>query len=229
MRVFQIYFKPDQIQRLEREFIPYLNPDCTVYMESQVIMDLVLTNHHVGSKYFGVVAYKIREKLGFTMENWKNNKNIANTSTQEFSPEEFRRQLYAGKPDAMSFQRHAPHDTVSVANGFHPGFRDNWIRLMNGIGYPWGPTRYEDVFYCNYFVAAEDVYGRFVKELLAPAIKFMSEEMKDLETTPCKYPHPLPAHLQEKWGRDFYTFHPFLCERLFTHFAHVNKLKCLHY
>lgn len=229
VRVFQIYFHPDQLNRLEPEYIPYFNNDCSLFMENTVMVDLVNEGMHEGADYFGVVAYKLREKLGFTKENWKNNKNIANTSTQEFTPKEFERQLLAGNPDVMSFQRHSPHDTISVANGFHPGFRDSWIRLMNGIGYGWAPTRYEDVFYCNYFVARPDVYERFVKELLSPAIDFMALEMKDLLTTPCPYPHPLPEHLQKKWNRKFYTFHPFLCERLFTHFAHVNKLKCLHY
>lgn len=229
LRVFQIYFKEEHLTRLEPQFKPFHNKleDTTVFLESEVIRTLIESNAHIGATYFGVVAYKLREKLGFTKENWKNNKNIANISTQEFTVEEFTNQVYEMQPDVMSFQRHKAHDTVSVANGFHPGFKDFWTIIMSRIGIDWKPMVYQNVFYCNYFVARSEIYERFVKEFLAPAMNVM-KTMPELYRY-CNYPEPFPDHLKKQLAVDHWTFHPFLCERMFTHFAHMHKLNCLHY
>lgn len=229
MRVHQIYFKEEQKERIEAEFYPTLNEKCDVFFENSVIRDLILRDEHKMSDadYFGVVSYKLREKLGFTKENWKNNKNIANVSTQDFTVEQFKQQLYQGNPDAMSFQRHVPHDCVSVADGFHPGFKNFWTIILNKIGMRWEPTSYENVFYCQFFVAKSELYDRYVKEMLIPAMDVM-KAMPELYMN-SSYPYALPADLQEAWGIKHYTFHAFLCERFFTHFAHIHNLKCLHY
>lgn len=227
MRVFQIYYKPEQITQLEPEFIPYFNVTCTPYFESKVIEQLVLNNEHLGSKYFGVVAYKLREKLGYMKENWKNNKNIANTSIQEFSVKQFQDELYKHKPDVMSFQRHSPHDTVLVANGFHPKFRVMWEYIMKEIGFPWSPTIIQDVFYCNYFVAKTEIYELFVKEMLSPMMALM-ENMSELWEN-SRYPQALPEHLHSSFGINHYPYHSFICERAFSWYAHLHKLQCKHY
>jgi hypothetical protein len=227
MKVFQIYFDPSQIEQLEPGYIPHFNQTCTKYFESQVIHDLVKQGEHKDIDYFGVVSYKLRQKLGYMKENWKNNKNIANTSVNEFTPEQFEEELLKHKPDAMSFQRHAPHDPVLVAEHFHPGFQKYWAYIMDKIGYRWIPTRFEDIFYCNYFVATPYWYERYVKEMLAPAMEVMYG-MPELDSD-CRYPRPFPEHLKGKLGVDHWTFHAFICERFFSYFAHLHKLNCKHY
>lgn len=227
MKVYQIYFKEEQFPTLEKEFRPYLNLDCTVFFESSVIRELIEEGKHKNSYYFGVVSYQLRQKLGFTKDNWKNNKNIANVSTQDFTVAQFTEQLYNGQPDAMSFQRHVPHDCIIVADGFHPGFKDHWIKIMKAIGYNWTPTEFQDVFYCNYFVARSDIYERYVREMLAPAMDVMLT-MPEL-MNPCRYTKPLPEALQQKFGFAHWPFHAFIAERMFTYFAHIHNLKCLHY
>ena len=75
MKIYQIFFKKEQEILLEPEFIPLLNGVCSPYFESKVIEQLVLQEEHLGEPYFGVVSYKLRQKLGFMRDNWKNNKN----------------------------------------------------------------------------------------------------------------------------------------------------------
>lgn len=227
MKVIQVFFHESQYEKLEGSFYPYYNKECDVFFENSVIRKLVGEGEHVGHEYFGVVSHKLREKIGFTKENWKNNPNIANISTNNFSVEQFAELLYFGLPDAMSFQRHVPHDTISVADQFHPGFKNFWSIIMHKIGVKWEPVRYQDVFYCNFFVAKSEWYERYVKEMLAPAMDVMAAIPELYDNS--RYPQPLPPDLREKWGFDFYTFHPFLCERMFTHFVHMHNLKCLHY
>ncbi len=227
MKVYQIYFDPSQIDQLEPGYDPYFNEVCTVFFESQVIRDLITKNAHMGTEYFGVVSYKIRQKLGYMKENWKNNKNIANTSVREFSPELFESLVDEHKPDAMSFQRHAPHDPIIVADRFHPGFRKHWENIMTQIGYKWEPVRIENIFYCQYFVAKEAIYEHFVKTMLGPAMDVMVNMPELFDNS--NYPRPFPENLRKQFGISYWPFHPFLCERMFSYYAHIHNLKCLHY
>lgn len=228
MKVYQIYFDKEQYKELEPSYIPYFNPKCTVFFEAEVIRKLVEAGEHLDTDYFGVVSYKLRSKLGYIKENWKNNKNIANISTAEFTPEKFEEELMKHKPDVMSFQRHAPHDPVAVANQFHPGFKSFWEAIMKGIGYQWIPERYEDIVYCHYMVMKPELYQRYVKEMLAPAMDFM-KGMPELYNDSGYRRGLLPENLKKEWGINHYSFHAFLTERMPSYFIHIHKLNCKHY
>lgn len=231
MKVFQIYFHERHRPLLEAEYLPIYNYAPTKYFESQVIADLIEAGQHKGSDYFGVVSYKLREKIGIMKNNWRDHPNIANHSTQEFTPEEFKRQLYDKMPDAMSFQCHQGHDIVLKAQEFHPKFMQLWTYIMNRIGFPWKPTIIANVFYCNFFIAKSEIYEAYVKEMLLPAMDLM-----DRMTTSSGiwddsgYRNTqLPPEVQKRLGVKYWPYHPFLCERMFSWYAHLNGLKCLHY
>jgi len=32
-----------------------------------------------------------------------------------------------------------------------------------------------------------------------------------------------------RFGTPFYPYHPFLCERFFSYFAHLHRLDCAHF
>ncbi len=225
LKIYQIYFLPEQLQVLD--YIPFLNDDCTPFFEAGVMAKLITDGLHKDSEYFGVVSYKLRNKLGYTRTNWRALPNIANHSVNSFTPEMFEFQLKRNAPDAMSFQRHQGHDPITYANQFHPGFSDFFKIIMNKIGYGWQPTHFENVFYCNYFAAKRDIYEDFVINMLIPAIKVMNEMPELMQNS--RYPHQLPEELKKKWGIDHYPYHAFLTERMFSYYSHLKQLKCLHY
>jgi hypothetical protein len=225
MRVYQIIFREDQISKLD--YLHVYNPDCTVFFENTIIRNLINQNLHLESDYFGVVSHKLREKIGITKDNWKNCKNIAKTSVKDFTPEQFQEELYKHRPDAMSFQRHIPHDPVTFANNFHPKFSKYFKEIMEKAGYKWEPTRFENIFYCNYFVAKSEIYEKYVKEMLAPCMDVMEGMPELMENS--HYSEKLREDLKIKFGIKHYPYHPFLCERMFSYFAHLHNLKCLHY
>lgn len=225
LKVYQIYFKEEQLK--ECEYIPYLNKDCTPFFESQVIRDLIESGAHKEAEYFGVVSYKLRHKIDVTKKNWALIPNIANRSQIIFTPERFEQDLNAGRPDVMSFQRHVGHDTVSFADRFHPNFSKYFSEIMHKIGYDWAPEHYQNVFYCNYFVAKSEIYEKYVTEMLSPAMDVM-QNMRELFNN-SHYPSTLPDDLKQKWNINHYPYHAFIAERMFSYFAHIHKLKCLHY
>ena len=225
LNVHQIYFHESQLPRLE--YIPYYNKNCTIFFENSVIRDLIESGKHKDSEYFGVVSYQLREKNVITKDSWRNNKNIANISVKEFTPELFESELLYHKPDIMSFQRHSPHDPVTVADQFHPNFSRYFKEIMNKIGYDWKPTNFEDIIYCNSFVAKSEIYERYAKEMLAPAMDIM-KEMPELSGN-AGYSKELPDNLKKEFGINYYPYHPFLIERFFSYFAWMNNLNVLHF
>ena len=223
MKVFQVYF--GESQRVGLDYEPLRNDDCTVYFESELIRKLIESGAHTGHDYFGVVSHQLRSKLGYTRERWVGE--IANVSKRAFSPEAFAVELQRAAPDVMGFQTHVPHDPVSVAERFHPGFAHHFRHIMAAIGYGWEPTVFEHVFYFNHFVATPAVYERYVEEMLAPAMEVMDHMPELMHDS--RYPNPLPEPLKARFGVPHYPFHPFLCERFFSYFAHLHGLRCAHY
>jgi hypothetical protein len=66
-----------------------------------------------------------------------------------------------------------------------------------------------------------------VKEMLGPTMDIMKGMPELMENS--RYPKALPDHLKKSFGINHYPYHPFLCERMFSYFVHLHKLKCLHY
>jgi hypothetical protein len=223
VKIFQIYFDDAHVAGLD--YTPYRNDDCTVYFENSVIKRLVESGAHEGSDYFGVVSYKLREKLEYTKTHWADTP-IGNRSSRKFTPADFEAELLRVQPDAMSFQRHPPHDPVSLANHFHPNFATYFARIMAAIGYDWKPTVFLDIFYFNYFVAKSSIYERYVREMLAPAMAVMDQMPELMGSSSYSV---LPARLAARFGVPHYPYHSFLCERFFSYFAYLNGLNCAHY
>lgn len=228
MKVFQIWFDKSQYSNLEVDYIPYLNKKCTVFFEAQVMRNLIEAGEHKDTDYFGVVSYKLKSKLAYINDNWKNHPDIANIGTTEFTPEKFEIEVMKYKPDLMSFQRHVSHDPISTAERFHRGFKSHWETIMKKIGYAWEPTLFNHVIYCNYFVAKSEIYERFVKEMLAPAMDVMMD-MPELMGDSSYRSTPPPEFLKTEHGISHWPFHPFLCERMISYYIHIHGLNCKHF
>lgn len=209
------------------DYKPYLNEDCTPFFENSVIRNLIELGAHRGHDYFGVVSHKLREKITITKHGWAKIKNIANVSDLPFSPQLFQTILLQKRPDTMSFQRHIPHDPISFADKFHPNFSKYFAEIMHKTGYKWTPISFENVFYCNFFVAKNEIYERYVTEMLAPAMDIMLEMPELFQNS--NYPHALPEELKIKFNIQYYPYHPFLCERMYSYFVHIHKLKVWHF
>jgi hypothetical protein len=224
LTVYQIYFDDGHVPLLD--YIPYRNERCTVYFENTVIKRLVDSGAHEGSDYFGVVSHKLREKIEYTRAPQRRWTEAGNRSERSFTPEDFRAELQRQSPDAMSFQQHPPHDPIALANWCHANFTHYFQRIMTLIGYAWTPTVFANIFYFNYFVARADVYKRYVDEMLSPAMSVM-DGMPELMQN-AGYAN-LPESLRVQLGIPYYPYHSFLCERFFSYFAHLHRLKCAHY
>lgn len=92
LKIYQIYYDESQLSQIE--YIPYSNKDkCTVFFENEVIRELIEKGNHIDGEYFGVVSYKLREKIDFLKRLDREDPYIANFSAKQFTPAEFESEL----------------------------------------------------------------------------------------------------------------------------------------
>jgi hypothetical protein len=217
LKIYQIYYEEKQLEKLI--FEPYYNKKCTVFFENWVIKQIIDQGKHKNFDYFGVVSHDLLNKI----------KGVTHKSRSEMplNEENLRTQLALFEPDALSLSNISSHDPITEANNYHPYFIDLFSEIVKKNGYKWTPEEYQTVFYCNHFVAKSEIYEAYVNELLSPSMEIMKgmpELMND-----SKYYKKLPEHLKKDFGVDYYPYQTFLCERLFSFYAHVNNLNCIQF
>jgi hypothetical protein len=230
MRIYQIYYKQEQLGGLEQEYIPFYNEKTTIYFESKIMVDLINQGKHKGCDYFGVLAPAFRKKIKQT-KFW--GPTIANRSKRAFSPKEFEKYVNSFKPDIATLCSHQPHAVFPIAERFHKGISRAVIKIIEKLKYKvYWDIKSNIVIYFNYFVARPQVYEDYIKSLLEPAIHLMEHdpEVKKLVNINSHYKKPVTPELKAQTGYDYYPLHAFICERLINLYvaknqAHLKTLK----
>jgi len=63
LKIFQVFYDIKSRKELDPQFIPYENTRCSKYFESQVIADLHTQGKMTDCEYFGVVSWRIWQKV----------------------------------------------------------------------------------------------------------------------------------------------------------------------
>lgn len=117
--------------------------------------------------------------------------------------------------DLYNFCYPLPEPYLKFTESSHPGFMELFSLICGRLG-----LRIEEpkeVIYSNQIIATKELYGRFLKDCILPAIELMEGEFKDLAWKDSGYGSGLPKlALKEKTGLDFYSFHTFILERMFS-------------
>ncbi len=224
MKLFQIYFDESQLAGLD--FEPVHNPRCTIFFENEVIADLEPKYNNIENDYFGVLSHKFRKKIEQMTHfpghfrnhlNGKFNLDVLNSKVYD---------IHNGS-EVLNLMKFTPHDPIALGQVIHPKLEQYFKEVLGCIGFNWSPTVYEHNFYCNYFIARSDIYRKYVSEMLAPAIEVMCKMPELMEDA--KYPRRFPANLMIELGVNFWPYHPFICERLFSYFVHLYGFKVTYY
>lgn len=222
MKLFQIYFDDSQLEGLD--FQPIHNPRCTVFFENEVIVNIEEQENYRENDYFGVLSHKFRKKME-QMTRFPGH--LRNLSDGNFDVDRLMRIIYNDRPDVLSLMRFAPHDPITLGEAVHPRLGEYFKKVLKEIGFSWSPSVYEHVVYCNYFIARADIYRKYVNEMLSPAIEVMCKMDELMEDA--KYPRRFPANLMIEIGVNFWPYHPFICERLFSYFVHLYGYEVTYY
>lgn len=123
------------------------------------------------------------------------------------------------------------HNMYTFAETYHPGFVQIWERLIMLLGYNDYKSYGVPVpFYCNYWIMKRELFLKYqavakkAMDLLTTDTTLVELANKDSSykgTHEC-----LPSHrLLEICGKPYYTFHPFILERLVCFFVVAEGAK----
>ena len=225
LKIYQIFYLPE-------EHRPHLDPCCIPYdnsngkspfFENEVIRILINTYAHTGCDYFGVIAWSFLKKV-----------NIKNPSAYLGIQERINAEPGA---DIYSFFSHwGRHKPFNHPNSGHPGMWKIAQVLMSRMKLDIDTRNYSvaRAIYMNYFIAKPSVYDAYVSEFLIPAMAIMSnpadQEMQQLLWGDSNYKRDVMtdaerARLVSLFGKNFYPWHAFICERLFNVWYSMNFKK----
>lgn len=205
-------------------FTPYDNRGkLTNFFENQVILDTI---SKADREYFGVVSHKLSTKMWnypFTRHGVKFDQGWLERNLNDW--------------DIVFLSRNNSSNFLQSAENWHSrkskySFLDTLGLIFEAAGFPFNTrVKIKHPVYHNHFVARTEIYERYVAELLAPAMKAMSEDselqkrcMEDSGYTSISK-QVLPPEAQAELEVNYFTMHTFLCERFFSCWLQDKRYK----
>lgn len=217
VKLYQIYFKEEQLKNLYDFAIPFHNTDLTIFFENSVIASIV---PYETSDKLSICSWKLKDKL-----RW----NIGRPRKAEELTEE----VLGSDYEVMPFTRNSKyHEMIAAASNWHPGFRETMTKIVEGIGKKM-PKEVKIPIYQNAFSAKREIYQDYVDDYLNPAMELVKNdpEIYKLATVDSHYTKLMrddcasAEYLQEKIGFNYYPLIPFILERLFSVYIHNKNIK----
>ncbi|HET6224661.1 MAG TPA: hypothetical protein VFF27_00185 [Bacteroidia bacterium] len=204
------------------EFEAIENKVCSPFFENSVIIDLINKKEHINHDYFGVFSGHFKNKMTHSRD------------MKKLTPDYILERL---DTDVVSFFRnHKNSNVINKAEVFHPGFKRAIYNILEAVGFQVDiekDTRF--TVYQNHFITTSQIYDRYVKELLEPAVKEMcnkdNKELQNIIWQDSGYhkKKTMPEKLKQELGVNYYPYHTFLCERLFSIFLNrYTEITCKH-
>jgi hypothetical protein len=188
--IYTIYYSDDQLI----QFVPYKNLVKTVEEKSYLFEYNVITKLVDNTQGLtGFLSHKFLLKTGISAAEiyWfvKNN---------EF--------------DVLILCRPIPK-YLEFTEGHHPGFTVRFKKLLSLLDIPFKEPKH--VVYSNFFIAKSEIYKEY-NQVLTKAIDILENEMYEDAWGDSSYKGLPKEKLIEATGLEYYTFHTFLLERLFS-------------
>jgi hypothetical protein len=215
VRVKQIYYQGIHAGMIDQDFEPYRNMNGNKWLENQVFVDLRKAEEHKKADYFGIFSVKFRNKLGKT-----------GAIVKRMIEQNPGFEVYSFFDGVQNMWRHA--------DKWHPDFSKVGDMILSKIGYKGATKRDIQMVYSNHWIATPEVYERYVDEMLIPAMEIMESdsEINELVNRDSGYRIGFKGEkiasketCLKVFGKPYYTYHPFICERLFATWADWNNIK----
>lgn len=213
LNLWQIYFDDKSKANCFEDCNLYKNDNLTEHFENSVIVDLYEKGECRKEKYFGVFSHAFKKKI------------VLSDRGDSASPRTIKDRI-EGHDVYSFFRRRRQTNIVYQAENYHRGFINMVDKILAEIGFlPETPRRLDCVILFNYFIARDDVYEAYVKELLIPAMEVL-ENMPEAYNDAIykKTNQETKEKFKKAWGKPWYPYHPFILERLPSIFVQKHKL-----
>lgn len=208
VKVYQIYYDVEQIKNLSPDTLPYYNSKLTVYFENDLIKNFY-NSDKIEADYFGILSWRFSEK-----------NNV-----------QFRTSFIDGKYDMYAFANSAiKQDVFADSVLCHPYFMELFTIVLKNLKIDTN-IKPSLGLYQNTIITRTSIYKKYVAEFLIPTMnlldrfaeKYIDLNQKLWSDAKYKYDPALTQRLFEQTGKPYYTYHTFICERLWTVFYEIYK------
>ncbi len=216
VNVYQVYFDEATKKNCEPEWRHYDNSErLNEFFENQVIARLIRLGQHRRQEYFAVFSHDVKESIPFKEEGLR------------FSPQSLETIVKKNDIDVFSFcKRRRNTNIVTQAEHYHKGFLDIINKVLKFCGMEL-PHKLDKIILFNLMVCRGDFWQAYYNDLLEPTMRILRdipEAYNDSGYALIGRPMtPEKANRFEKaFGKPYYPFHPFICERLASIYLQLN-------
>lgn len=217
VNIWQVYFNEATRKSCDPAWNHYDNSEkLNEYFENQVIADLILKGEHMKGEYFGVFSHDVKDSIP-----------MKGIDGFRFSHDTMIRSIKKHPADVYGFCRRRENpNIVTQAEHYHPGFLDIINKVLDFCSLKL-PPKLDKIVLFNLMVARGDFWTAYFNDLLHPA-------MQILRTIPKAYNDsryaligkPMTPEKERRFikafGKSYYPFHPFICERLASIYLQLN-------
>jgi hypothetical protein len=211
--VYQVYYDDASARRLDPLYTPYRNDRLDRFFESTIIAELLAARHQRAADFFGVFSWKFAAKIPLDSRAI-----LARIQADRLDSDVY---SFFGRIRARRLWPLAEHK--------HPGILRAATLLLRRLDVDVDPTRLEaPIVYQNHFLCRSPLYERFGDELLAPALRAMTDdgdtELQSLLEQDSTYRDPRLPEPQTRaiFGQPHIGLQPFIAERLFSTWLALN-------
>ena len=223
--IIQIAYDQATVKMLSDDERVYhvIRPDSGPYLENEIIVRFLEMPFVSSVDYIGVLSARFEDK-----SRWRQSPNKTIPAILDFIEQD------KNLADVYSFfGGHTERNIWTKAEQWQPGILDIAERLFD-IFEQETKTKVGDItkletpiIYQNAFIAKSAIYSDYVKTFLKPLTAIMERDKHLIEwlnqNANYKDSKLNKEKLLETFGRPFYTFHPFVCERFFSTYLAINK------
>jgi len=177
------------------------------FFENAVIESLIKKRAHHDCEFFGVWS-------------WQHGRKLRNARIRGFSIPRLIERIETQSFDVLSWYGHLKKQQI-FHNNTRKVYNAAFDRLMFLMDVDFSADQNPRfIVMQNHFIARSEIYERYVLDFLVPAMRFMQDDERLAKLLHIRTPYKAQSKVN-------YTFHTFICERLFSTWLHLNpSIKC---
>jgi len=229
VKIFQLYFSDDQINHLVPGdvFVPYKNNNTTIFLENQVIYDIIKNNLISNDDYIGFISYK-HWVIDFSKKYAGDGSPFYNHSQREFNNDNLKEFIINSNTDIISFFSFMPDNVFNLGEVLHPGLLELSKLILNNLGINdivlQEKTEYP--VYRNFFAMKKHILEDYVNSFLSKIFDLVetNQDIRQLALRPQINYGKANTHFIEKTGLEYYPLITFTLERLINAYIMSKNL-----
>jgi hypothetical protein len=225
--IFQIYFSDNQKNDLISGdlFIPYKNFNTSIFLENQVIYDVIKNDLSLGDDYVGFISYK-HWMIDFNKQHGGNGSPFYNQSQRTFNNDNLKEFIINNNSDVIVFNSLKSDNIFTLGEIYHPGIIELSRLILNNLGIGDNILRENTQcpIYRNFFAMKAPILKDYVNSFLSKIFDLVetNQDVRQLALRPQINYGKANTHFIEKTGLEYYPLITFTLERLINAYI-MNK------